>query len=426
MRRHLWRLPAFFERLLTGDRGWGQVRLIISILLVLTFFLLGRVLTGTAGTTLLLSLSSLRSLVFPVAALVAGLLVAGHYVRDIYELPGLKWGLKYILAGVFSIGLPRLYVNKGKKIIKEGEINLIDSIGGPGFVVVSPGSVVLLERLTAPSNVYGAGVHYMSRLETLQETASLEDQHGFIEETAATTRDGIQVTVRDIHYRYRLRPGKKLGDYTQRTPEQPFPYSVGAVRNMAYNRVVRNNGILGWEDTVKQHVESLITGYIQVHGIDFLTAPIKSEVDPRLEIKEQLFSKSARDLFQEVGTELLWVDVGHIEILTEDVDKQRVETWGMKWLGEENVKLKEGEVVQLAAKELGRVDGQIRILKEITLAMKELDLENNPSSLRSLIMMRTAQILDSLAEQEGQEGSTPPALPDRTPKPPEGLSDGGE
>jgi hypothetical protein len=402
------------------------VRLIITILLVLVFFLLGRVLAGTAGTTLLLSPSSLRSLVFPVAALVGGLLVAGHYVRDIYELPGLSWGLKYILAAVFSIGLPRLRVNKGKKIIKEGEINLIDSIGGPGYVVVSPGSVVLMERLTAPSNVYGAGVHYISRLETLQDTASLEDQHGFIEETAATTRDGIQVLVRDIHYRYRLRPGKKLGDYTQRTPEQPFPYSIRAVRNMAYNRVVLGKGIVAWEDTVKQQVEGLITGYIQSHEIDFLTAPIKAERDPRLEIKERFFSKSARDLFQEVGAELLWVDVGHIDIITEDVDKQRVETWGMKWLGEENVKLKEGEAVRLAAQELGRVDGQVRILKEITLAMKELDIENNPRSLRSLIMMRTAQLLDALPEQEDQIESKPPELPDRHSSPSEDLIDSGE
>ena len=43
----------------------------------------------------------------------------------------------------------------------------------------------------------------------------------------------IEVVVRDIHYRYRLRTGRRYGDYEKRRALNPYPYSVQAVKDMA-------------------------------------------------------------------------------------------------------------------------------------------------------------------------------------------------
>ena len=58
---------------------------------------------------------------------------------------------------------------------------MIDTIGGPGYVNIRPGNVVLFESLRSPSNVRANTVNFISRFVTIKEIVSLEDQHGFIE-----------------------------------------------------------------------------------------------------------------------------------------------------------------------------------------------------------------------------------------------------
>jgi len=69
-------------------------------------------------------MQSLRYWIMPVAALMGALLVAANYLRDIYELPRVRMGLQHLTASTFSLWLPVLHIRDGKKVLKEGEINL--------------------------------------------------------------------------------------------------------------------------------------------------------------------------------------------------------------------------------------------------------------------------------------------------------------
>ena len=397
-----WLIRAFVERILTGQRIWGLIRFVMILCITAALFNLSRMLflAPDQEPPPILSIQSLRYWIMPIAALIGALLVAANYLRDIYELPKVKLGLQHLCASTFSIWLPVLKIRDGKKSLKEGEINLLDVVGGPGYLSIADGSVALLERLSAASNVYGAGKHYMMQLETIRETAMLTDLHGFIEVLTSTTKDGIQVKIRDIHYRFRLRAGKQLGDYTKRTPANPYPYSIQAVRNMAYNRLVQASGLIPWTETVQSAVSSVITDYISRHQIDYLTAPRSSDIDSRDDLKKIFFSPVGRIRFQQLGAELLWVDIGHIEILDELISDQRIETWQAKWTGEVNVIRASGEARRLAYQDVGRAEEQANLLIAIVEAFKEENLtQTTTENMRNIFLIRTAQILDALSDQ---------------------------
>ena len=91
--------------------------------------------------------------------------------------------------------------------------------------------------------------------------------------SVAKTKDGIEVVVRDIHYRYRLRTGRRFGDHERRKAMNPYPYSVEAVKDMAYNRTVGRDGLSSWHTAVRLAFDGGITEYIKSHKFDDLTAP---------------------------------------------------------------------------------------------------------------------------------------------------------
>jgi len=407
-----WQFKALRDSLFVGGRTWGVLRLFMVILVTLVFAASSWwFYTGKWGISFsLLSLNGLRFWVMPVAALVGALLIGATFVKDVYEVPQLRHAIRYLHAAAFAIFQPRLTVKDGKERAEDAGFNLLQSIGGPGYVNVTPGSVVLLERLNAPSNVYGEGEHYVTRQERIKQIAPLDDQHGQIEKVPATTKDGITIIVRAVQYRYRLRTGRQLGDYTVRVPEKPYPFSVQAMRNLTYNPTVAKEGQTSWHVSVRSIISAGITDYIHKHNIDYLTAPLKDTIqDSRAEIKEQLFSPITREQLRKIGAELLWVDIGHFDIAVADVDIQRVSTWQASWVGKANIERAYGEAQRAAYEELGRAEAQAEILMSILHSLSEAVLTRDTSNeLRHVILNRTAEFVDSVSEQsEGAPNELP-------------------
>jgi hypothetical protein len=99
---------------------------------------------------------------------------------------------------------------------------LIEAIGGPGYLYILPGNVVLVEGLDGQIRVLGAGRHFITCLERVKEVFSLEERYAQVEKIAAPSRDGLEVVARDIRYRYQLiqaggRFGTNAGDHAIRT-----------------------------------------------------------------------------------------------------------------------------------------------------------------------------------------------------------------
>ncbi|HLE52837.1 MAG TPA: SPFH domain-containing protein [Anaerolineales bacterium] len=433
------RIRSLLYNLFYGGRNSGYLRLLLIFLVTMFFMLLGRiafeqidVVAVTEGwvahfpllqvvppvllrlSALLFSGRFLRYLYLPLAAFIGALLLGARYVQDTYQLPRFRLALRYILATFIGVGYPILTISEGKKKIEAGEINLLELVGGPGYLRIKPGNVALIENLTGPIRVLSAGLHFISRSELIKDTASLDDQHGFIERVPATTKDGISIEVRDIHFRYRLRTGQPPGVYARRTPTLQYPFSVEAVRDMAYNRAVSTTGLAPWHTAVQSAVQGTITDHINQRRIDYLTAPSVEDGNPRLDIAELLNQVSTRERLRNLGVELLWCDIGHFDIPEPKPEEEekfkdpRSEKWGAKWAGSAAVERAYGDAQRLALQERGRAEAQAEMLMSILSALNDIPLVGDPSqNLRNVIMVRTAQILEALTEKL----QAPPASP---------------
>jgi hypothetical protein len=399
---HLW------SNLWQGGRWYGYLRLGMALLLLTLFVRLG--ISVYRDVRLDLSLASfrgLRYLVFPSLAFFGALILSANYVRDVYELPSVGDGIRYMVTSLFSIRHSRLVIKDGKRQLKLDETNLVDRIGGPGYLNIAQGSVALVERLTSPANVYGNGSHYLTRWERVKEISTLDDQHDSIQEMSATTKEGVEVVVKQVQFRYRLRAAREAGDYLQRSPEKPYPYTIQAMRNMTYHRNVSLQGLNSLEDTVRSSVRIAIGRFVQSHQIDYLTAPGKDEKDPREALRGNFTSPNVRNRFRSLGVDLLWIDIGHFSIKEDDVDRERINQWGAKWEGAAEVRRSLGDAQRLALQEIGRAEAQAGMLDSILRSVQEaLEGAKTPQDrnriLRNLVMARTAQILDAWAQSNSK------------------------
>ncbi|RPI21454.1 MAG: hypothetical protein EHM70_25090 [Chloroflexota bacterium] len=421
----IWQIRAFLERFVIGERKWGQIRfytigLAVAAIMVLNTFLL----EGSTTTLIalrfeeifprlviipfpilkmiagLLTLKSWRYLIAPLAVLIWASLVAGRYVQDIYGLASYRKSLKYVTASMFGRGYPHMTISGGKKLVKENESHLLDVIGGPGYLTIEPGNVVLFENLRGPSGIRDSGWHFIPRFEKVKEIVSLEEQVGELAKLYPMTKDGIEVELSDVRFRYRLLPDQCMGGFTGRSMEKPYPYSKQSVLNMAYNRNVTANGLASWQFTVNFLVENGVTDYINKSPLDKLAAPLpQNPEDPRAEIYEGLRSKGFREKLKDRGAELIWCDIGHFGVKDEQVSEQRLNTWIAKWDGMANIERSYGEAERLKQQEVGRAEAQSEMLVSIVNALDDIGLQGDSrQNLRSLILLRTAQLLDTMSE----------------------------
>lgn len=412
------------ENLFRSGFLWGIIRLFSIFLIFLFFIQIGRLIFEQVDTGAVMAVwddnNSLlqnipagiqwliaflfsgvffRYFYFPIMAFIGAILLLSRYIQDTYQLPSFRQSLGYVLAIIIGTQIPRVKIKDGRIKSEAQEINLLELKGGPGIVSVSADSAVLIENLERPVRVVPNGSDFVSQTELIKVVNSLEDQHGFIESIPATTKDGIPILVRDIHFRYRVQRE------TVSDKDPAHPILDLAMWKIAYNRIVTKNGASNWRSSVQSTVQSEITNYVSGSRIDDLTTtPINKNMNPRAEIRDKLLEDS-RERFNQQGTDLLWVDIGHFDILRKEERDPRPEKWGKKWEGISKTERAFGEKERLYHQELGRAEAQSEIISMIMKSFKEASIsENRRENLQKIILIRTAQVLEAMTEKkEGPE-----------------------
>jgi hypothetical protein len=281
----------------------------------------------------------------------------------------------------------------------DGTENLLFKIGGPGILRIQAGNVALVEHYGGSMRVLGPGRYLLSRYETIKEFTSLDERFKRIDELTAYSKDGIKVAVRDVSYRYRM---ANLGTLLQgKGPHSLFEFSEEAVIQMVYNRAISERGAGTWEESVNGVVRSILSDFIRMHPVDYLTAPKAQGADPRAEIKAEFQSPSGQRKFRQKGAVLIWIDIGHFETPEELVSRQRVNTWQARLQGSANMERATGEAQRIAYQEMGRAEAQADILMSI---LDSLESINKPGearqNMRALYLARIAQMLDALGTEQ--------------------------
>ena len=344
-----------------------------------------------------------RYLLAPLSTIILVIFVSGFYIRDIYALPYLSTAFRYLLSSMFGFFYTAIEIDGGS--IQEEEESVLENIGGPGYVLIQPGNAVIFRDLVQHSSIALPQRYFMRPFERIGTIANLDEQQGYEEEISAVTHDGIQVTIRDVNFRYKLISDKEEGKELQRSPQNPYPFSQAAIMNMAYNRAVTDQGQETWHRGVQRTLVGVMTDFISSNNLDHITAPRQPGEDPRRELRNQLFAGRVRDALRGLGAELLWIDTGHFDIrefddlANENVDQQRFAFWATRWIGNDNRLRAIGNAQRIALQERGRSEAQAELLKNITESMRGVTLlPNSADNIRKLLLIRTAQILEGMRD----------------------------
>jgi len=343
------------------------------------------------------SWANFRYLIPAIGATSLIFLAGASFIQDVYAMEFLKSAFHYLMSFMFGFFYPRIKIEGGKKQLNEGEENPTDIIGGPGWALIQPGNSVIFRHLRGPSRASITRPYFMSPFETISQIASLDDQHGYVERVPTVTRDGIQVVIRDIHFRFRILPEEKNGQHVLRTFAHPYPFDENALKSMAQNLSVDEDGQDPWHSAVQRVVVGSITEHINLNAIDALTAPREQGQSPRVMLRQEAFAKIIQKSLKRLGAELIWIDVGHIDIVEESVDQQRLDYWSASLIGNANVVRAYGNAKKLKYHELARAQCQAELIMSITEGLQDVPLGDDcAQNSRKILMARTAEILDSI------------------------------
>lgn len=348
-----------------------------------------------------------RYYIAPLAATVLIFVAAARFVNDVYNLNRLPLAFRYILASMFGLLYPQARIDDGRLQNGQDNLTLINTIGGPGYILIYPDNAVMFRWLRRPSaaRVTSRG-YFMSPFETIGFIADLDDQHGERDEVTCTTLDGIRVSVRDIHFRYRFLLQDVRGRALRRTLRNPYPFNEGALRNMISRLMVTQAGVETWRTAVERVLTGAITDFVNDHTIDELTAPRQDQLDPRARIQEILFSPATRAILRNWSAELIWANVGHFDILRPEVDEVRVDRWRARLARISLAERTRGTAARKAYQELGRAQLQANLIQSIARTLEKVNFRqpDGGNRLRSLFLMRVAQVLDAIYDQTNQPG----------------------
>jgi len=333
------------------------------------------------------------------------------YVQDIYELNDFRKVLNHLISAMFSMGLPSLRIMDGQKDIAHGEINIVDRIGGPGILNIKPGNVVVLETLKAPSRILGSGELKINRGELIKSVIKLGDYPGHIDEFNVATRDGIDMKISGVEYRFCIISPRQ--DVSLRTMQNPYPFSKKAVYNLVYNRNAGADGKIGeWSEAVKGAIRGIISEHIASHELDQLLTPSAKEDHPIYQLHKKFDDPKYMEKIKSAGAKLLWINIGNVSPAQKDIEDQRLKVWLAKQSGTERLLKAQGEAEKVSSRERGRAESQTVLLRSIAQALQETDSGNGndkaktAKNLWNIVLARTAQILESMgtAHEDRRDG----------------------
>ncbi len=333
----------------------------------------------------------LRYLIVPTGATVLVIMAGARFLQDVYALEGYSQAIKYIMASLFGIpAYPILVIDDGEPKVEENEVNPILIFGGPGTVLIQPGNAVMFRNLRRRSRHGITSSVFLRRFETIGMIADLEDQEDFIEELKAVTKDGILVVIKGIKYRYRVISNKP------KSLEDPYPFLETELDRMAYNISVRELGRPPWRVFIRQSVTTYVKEMVNNYTIDELTAPRTDEKSPWMDIHNFLTRIQNIPNISSVGTELIWLDLGHIHIEPDIVDESRIGFWATDWVGNAGARLAYATGKRLAYQEQARAEAQAEMIMSIAHSLEGINFSASTSeNIRKIFLTRTAEIINS-------------------------------
>jgi len=354
-----------------------------------------------------------RYMVIPIVATFAVLLASANYVRDIYALPGMTHAFHYILNSLFGIRRPTIEISGGRIDQNDPDWELFFRIGGPGNVVVQPGNAVLFQKIHCISFTSVNQSYFLSPFETIGPVINLDDQDERLDDFAAQTLDGIRVRLRDIRFRYRILAQTIDQRVVRRSLDAPYPFDSNAIHQIPAQLIVSAEGLNHWHQTVALQVRNSLTGFVNQHTLDYLTAPRTSPDNPQEKLRQHLTSAAAAARLRDLGAELIWIDVGFIEMVDEEVNQERLNNWAVEWRANAGLLQAYSQAMRQGYAEVSQAEAEAAVIRQLVEGLGDIQPNTTPENLRTLFLLRSAQILDNLERHPYNNGDNGGLQPPR-------------
>jgi hypothetical protein len=376
------------------------------------------------------------------------------------------------LFGMTGIALrPLIVVGDGRFIVGAG--SNCDRVGGPGFLVVYNDTAVVLEQGGRLTRIVTGSLGLLERFERVWDIIDLRRQR-WVLPVSAMTKDGIDIICEaDITFKIDDRyvdengkvrvvpvvPAADLAPIDDATLEKalkalgigkPHPHTDEAVFGAATSIWVRarqpehDEQLRKWTGRVMiSEVEGILRTILAEYRLDWLIrtpAPEGEDLvengavpqSPRDEIREQLRDRlrAAFEVGNPIGARILKVDLGQIDVKSEDISSQWIKAWKAAWEQRAMESLAEGGA-DLARMEADQLQAQAEMALLLTESIRPLmvDVEDSPPYLFAMRLVQTLRwmaydpwrkhflspaVLQSLDELEGslnqyQPGGKPDA-----------------
>ncbi len=338
--------------------------------------------------------SELRYLLLPFFLWLVIFIIGFRFVLTAFNFKSAAKSMQFLTACMLNLNIPELVIQDGKAQLGEENDNQFTRLGGPGKLQIQIGSAAVSEDCRGIIRVLGPGRHSISHYEIMKECTHLDERFQPIAILSARTKDGIEVSAKDIRFRFRI-SSNATGDGGERHgPESVYRFSDEGLTAIVYGRAQTDSRNRTWEEDIRNFVEATILEFIHRHQVDYLTAPGSQGTDPRAELYQEFLSHEGKKKFSELGAELIWMDIGHFETPEENVAKYRVATWQAKWQGAEKVMRAFAE-----AQDIGRLEAQAEVLKKILEGLEAMGPPRKETGdMRPMYLARIAQIMDTLRE----------------------------
>ena len=368
---------------------------------------------------------------------------SGRLVAEFYSLKTDSRGLVFVLRRMFNLGPGVSATLKNGEREVEDKHEVIDKIGGPGWLSVHGGTAALLERGGGFSRIVGPGTTRLGTFERVRAVIDLRQLNRKKTESAYT-KDGIEVKAETMvsfklmahkDGEHVIAPAPKpswvamlkaylkpswwdsfkafLGKLSSVQPRPPQPpstvrFSHQAIREFVYELPTGAK----WDETVSSGLGDVIPKKM----LDELWAPEDSTRNPRKEIIEELLH-NVKAKQRKNGIELIDLTIGPLEVMDKSVDAQRREFWRANWDKVWKFTQAEGEAEALRYTQAARAEAQAELIQAIAQSFRMMALSGTaqPSRLVALkllaVIARTmkAKLHDATAEKvvlilEGLQG----------------------
>lgn len=364
---------------------------------------------------LLFPIAGIKFLIIPFSVIFLAFYASAGYLQFLYKFPTLGVALKYMAAVSFGIYYPKLPIDDRNELPKEDPQNWLSFKGGPGYLIIQPGLAVVLERFESPSRILSAGKHYITRFERLVDVIDLRDQLIEIPDGRAMTKDRYIVSIKGVYFRYRINSSARSEVKNPQSGIEPYPYTIEAVRNLHYNRPITTNDPMKWDILVQNTVMNEITSYINENNFTALTMFDPSGNNTREMMSKRILSPEFRKKLRNMGTKLVWFDVGNISLPEEYESEKIINTWQADWMSKTATTRAIGDAQRISLQEIGKAEAQAEVLRKIVEILSSIEYSEDHSEIkRSMVISKLAQLFGTTTINESNDLTPYNALEDNS------------